>query len=216
MELDFDTVKALSSPTRIAILRQVLEKESTTTQLSRDLEKSKSTVSSHLSTLTEAGLLKKNKVEGRKRVTYHPTDKAQTIVKGRERKVKFSLASSAASAFAGIGLLGLGVFRSLGMKSSANMGESTSLDAQKGQEIIEGGSGGASGDGGMGIMSKGAETAANTTVNATERAANASVEAAGQAPELLQPENVFLFAGVMFLGTSAISFSYAWVMNKLG
>lgn len=208
MELDFDTLKALSSPTRIAILREVLEKESTTTQLSDKLEKSKSTVSSHLTKLTKAGLLEKNKVEGRKRVTYEPTRKARSIVKGREKKVKFSLASSAISAFAGIGLIGAGILSSIAMKSSAgDTADSGSLSAQDATE-------GTTNDG-MGVMSQGMESAANKSADAAQYAANRSTEAVSS-PELLQPENVFLFAGILFIGTSALSFFYGWIMNKLG
>jgi len=50
MEINFNTVKALS-PTRVKILDQILDKESTPTQISNELDKSKSTISSHLSTL---------------------------------------------------------------------------------------------------------------------------------------------------------------------
>lgn len=103
MELDFKSVQALSSPTRIRILREVLESESTTTDLSRDLEKSKSTISSHLDILVKAGLVEKDSEEGRKRVIYRPTSKAEAIVLEKERKVKFSLISTAFSALLGFG-----------------------------------------------------------------------------------------------------------------
>lgn len=106
MELDFGTVKALSSPTRIKILNQVLEKESTPTSLSDNLGKSKSTVSSHLETLLDAGLVEKDAVEGRRRVVYQPTRKAQHIVEGHEKRVKFSLTSSIVSCLAGLSLVG--------------------------------------------------------------------------------------------------------------
>lgn len=106
MELDFETVRALSSPTRIKILNQVLEEESTPTSLSDDLDRSKSTVSSHLETLVEAELVEKDEKEGRRRVVYHPTPKAEAIVRGRERRVKFSLASSIVSGIAGFALIG--------------------------------------------------------------------------------------------------------------
>lgn len=108
MELDFKAVKALSSPTRVNILRHVLEKESTPTQLSRDLDRSKSTISSHLNKLHDAGLVEKDQEDGRKRVVYSPTGKAEAIVSGKERKVKFSIASSALSALAGLAVTGTG------------------------------------------------------------------------------------------------------------
>ncbi len=111
MEIDFKTVRALSSPTRVRILHELLEKESTPTGLSKKTGKSKSTVSAHLSTLHESGLIDKDSKEGRKRVVYSPTDKAKAIVNGKERKVKFSIASSIISAFTGLTLAYEGVNR---------------------------------------------------------------------------------------------------------
>lgn len=108
MELDFKAVKALSSPTRVKILHQVLEKEATPTQLSDELGKSKSTISSHLTTLHKAGLVEKDEVEGRKRVSYSPTRKAKAIVEGKERKVRFTIASSALSMMIGLIAVGSG------------------------------------------------------------------------------------------------------------
>jgi DNA-binding transcriptional ArsR family regulator len=173
------------------------------------LEKSKSTVSSHLAKLTDAGLLEKNEVEGRKRVTYESTRKARSIVKGREKKVKFSLASSAVSLFAGIGLLGLGILPKFSAKSQSLEGadDSASLSAQDAANGSE--------DQGMSIMQEGVETAANKSADAGQYAAEKSAEAASS-PEFVQPENVFLFVGVLFISTSVLSFSYGWIMNKLG
>ncbi|MDY6769377.1 MAG: winged helix-turn-helix domain-containing protein [Candidatus Nanohaloarchaea archaeon] len=106
MELDLATVRALSSPTRLRILSAVLEQERTPTDLGDDLDLSKSTVSTHLSTLEEAGLVERDAEEGRRRVTYRATRAARAIVKGKERKVKFSVASSALTGVAGVALLG--------------------------------------------------------------------------------------------------------------
>lgn len=111
MELDYKAIKALSAPTRIKILHRLLEKEATPTQLSDALGKSKSTISSHLSTLEEAGLVEKDKQEGRRRVTYAPTRKAQAIVEGRERTVRFSVASSVLAMVMGATVIG-SAFRS--------------------------------------------------------------------------------------------------------
>lgn len=108
MELDFKAVKALSSPTRVRILNNILQKEATPTSLSNDLEKSKSTISSHLEELKSAGLVEKDEEEGRKRVVYTPTRKARAIVEGKERKVKFTLTSSIVSMVAGLGFVGSG------------------------------------------------------------------------------------------------------------
>lgn len=113
MELDYRTIKALSSPTRITILDRLLEKDKTPTALSDDLDKSKSTISSHLSVLLDAGLVEKDEEEGRRRVVYSPTSKAEAIVKGRERRIRFSVTSAIVSAFL---LLGAGwtMFQRLG------------------------------------------------------------------------------------------------------
>lgn len=148
MELDFGTVKALSSPTRIRILNQVLEEESTPTSLSDSLDKSKSTVSSHLETLVDAGLVEKDAEEGRRRVVYQPTRKAQHIVEGRERRVKFSLTSSIVSGIAGFALVGSHLI---------NFGKSgaytaTELQAQSGAAMTADG---------MDTAAKGSEAAAN-------------------------------------------------------
>jgi len=105
MELDFSTIKALSSPTRITILDRLLENEATPTTLSEDLDKSKSTIASHLSILVDAGLVEKDEKEGRRRVVYSPTPKAAAIVKGRERRIRFSVSSAIVSALL---LLGTG------------------------------------------------------------------------------------------------------------
>lgn len=106
MDLDFKSVKALASSTRLEILNNVLEEEATTTGISDKLDKSKSTVSDHLKVLVDAGLVEKDEEEGRRRVIYSPTDKACAIVKGRERKVKFSVVSTALTSITGLVLLG--------------------------------------------------------------------------------------------------------------
>lgn len=203
MELDFKTVKALSSPTRLNILREVLEKESTPTRLSDELEKSKSTVSSHLKTLTDAELLEKDKVEGRKRVIYRPTRKAEAIVEGRERKVKFSIASSAISSFAGVALLGYATILQKSFMASKSAGDTAT--ALKSQGIERGA------EAGISAMSKSMESAQN----ASESAAHTSdhlVNLAG----MLQPESAFLYMGAGLLGIAALSLLYGLMMRKLG
>lgn len=105
MELDFKTVKALSSATRIKILRLVLQSDYSPTEISDEIGRSKSTVSSHLEHLQKAGLVEKDKEEGRRRVLYSSTRKAKAIVEGKERKVKFSIASSAITGLTGAGLI---------------------------------------------------------------------------------------------------------------
>lgn len=97
MEIDFQAIKALSSPTRVTLLKELVDNPSTTTDLSDNLDMSKSTVSDHLTRLHEAGLVEKEDKEGRRRVMYKPTRRARHIIKGSRRKMQFSL--TAATAF---------------------------------------------------------------------------------------------------------------------
>ena len=122
MRLDFNTVRALSSPTRIKILDHVMTGESTPTTLSNDLDRSKSTVSSHLDKLVSAGLIEKDAEEGRKRVVYQPTDKAEAIVSGREKKVKFSITSSALSLLGAAAVFG---YEKISLNSASDTAKET-------------------------------------------------------------------------------------------
>lgn len=105
MELNYSSVKALSSPTRLKILKTILESPCTPTEISKEIKKSKSTVTDHLSKLVEAGLVEKDSKEGRRRVVYRPTTNAKVIARGSSRKVTFSIFSSALSTAVGIALV---------------------------------------------------------------------------------------------------------------
>lgn len=187
MEINFNTVKALSSPTRVKILNQILEKESTPTQLSNELGKSKSTVSSHLSTLQKAELIEKDKQEGRRRVTYSPTNKAEAIIEGRERKVKFSFGSSAVSALAG---LAIGSYALLPKTSL------TSADAAQSEQL--------------------STMTAESTDMGIQAAKTASETSPGfDISNILFSSEILLGIGMMFLGIALASFLYGWTVNKL-
>ena len=189
MELDFKTVKALSSPTRIEILRSALDGETTTTQISDELGKSKSTVSNHLQTLSDAGLLDKDEVEGRKRVSYVPTGKAKAIVEGRERNVKFSIATGFLFAIVGTAAAGRYATSTFGLMSGA----SRDMSAQTSEPQ-------------MGAM----------MADSAERSADLASTGGSEAASVFQPELVFLAAGILFLSTSALAFAYGYLMNRLG
>lgn len=140
MNLDFKTVKALSSPTRIEILAHALKNEATPTNTADKVGKSKSTISSHLNTLVESDLLEKDEEDGRKRVVYSPTRKAEAIVNGREKKVKFSIASSLVTGLAGVGLLYPTLGEAFSNDSASSragtmMMESTETAAETGLEL---------------------------------------------------------------------------------
>lgn len=183
MELDYTAIKALSSPTRIKILHQILEKESTPTRLSDDLGKSKSTIASHLSVLEDAGLVEKDKEEGRRRVTYAPTRKAQAIIEGRERTVRFSVASSVLSTVLGVGLIG-----------------SRFLPA--GQSIAQAG-----GDSGQ------ASALTMQTEQAPARGADAMADASGALDTLLTLENGLLALGVGCLLLAILLAFYGYLLH---
>ncbi len=191
MELDFKSVRALSSPTRVRILRKLMEGKSTTTKLSEELDKSKSTISSHLKELTEAGLLEKDEKEGRRRVEYRATRKAEAIVKGKERKVKFSIASSAFTALGGALLV---------WKDLAGSKTEKALQAYKGAT---------SGDSGGSMGTMGTMEAGNLT-NGTAEAGRQAAEASGAGVEQL-----FLFAGIGLLTVSATALVYGLTINYL-
>ena len=189
MEISFNTVKALSSPTRVKILNQVLEKEATPTKLSNELGKSKSTVSSHLTTLQKAGLIEKDAEEGRRRVTYNPTDKAEAIIQGRERKVKFSFGSSAVSALAGLGIGAYALFPKMQGSSADLKQQSEQLSTMTAENA----------PGAMDTASTGSEAASGLDLSS-----------------IMFSSEVLLGVGIMFLGIAVASFVYGWTVNKLG
>lgn len=79
-ELDRETLKALSSDTRTAILKELRGKDRTPTSLAGELDRHKSTVVEHLDVLKEAGLVEKNDLEGRRRVEYSLTRKGKKAI----------------------------------------------------------------------------------------------------------------------------------------
>jgi|GEM_PF-570377 DNA-binding transcriptional ArsR family regulator len=189
MEINFNTVKALSSPTRVKILDQILDKESTPTQISNELDKSKSTISSHLSTLQNADLIEKDSKEGRRRVTYSPTKKAKAIIEGKEKKVKFSFGSSVFSAITGLTI----GFHTLIPKFGASEVQDTAVryEAQS-----------------LSTM---------TGSTGTETAKTASDIGSGiDISSFLFSSQILLVIGALFLGIAVFGFIYGWTLNKLG
>ena len=185
MDLDYDSVKALASPTRLKMLNTVLDEEATTTKLSNELDKSKSTVSSHLKVLVDAGLLEKDEEEGRRRVIYRPTSKAEAVVNGREKKVKFSVVSSALTAVGGLFFLSRGIQSTLGYKGD-----------EVGAEALESGPAGTTG-----------------TMDAEAGAANQTAQNASEVFQILQKVQeiqleTFLGAGLLIIAVLALLYAY--------
>lgn len=97
IELGSDVFKALSSDTRMEILRKLDSRRMTVTELSKAVDVSKSTVHEHLSKLSEAGLTSKVDSDN-KWVYYELTDKGNEILHPRERtKIVLFVASILAS-----------------------------------------------------------------------------------------------------------------------
>ncbi|MBB6067735.1 winged helix-turn-helix domain-containing protein [Methanococcus maripaludis] len=79
LEVNKKFLKALSSRSRISILKALGNKNYTVTELSKSLKLSKSTVHEHLSILVDGELVKKNE-DGRKWVYYGLTEKGQYLI----------------------------------------------------------------------------------------------------------------------------------------
>ena len=205
MDLDFKSIKALASPTRLEILNKVFDEEATTTKLSKDLGKSKSTISNHLKVLTESGLLEKDEKEGRKRVIYQPTSKAKAIVEGKERKVKFSVISSALSAVGGAFLIKESeIFQIFDKSPIGSKGDDLGAESAQNSMTAMDSAGGSD----MGSMST--ETVNRSADIVTNATANTSDQIA-----LLDPEKAMLVLGTGLLTTSVLALGYTYILGKL-
>lgn len=129
MDLDFRSVKALASRTRVRILRELLRRESATTAALRDtVDVAQDQLMMHLETLRNAGLVDAQPADSGMGHEYLPTEKAQAIVKGEERKVTFSMGTATLSAVFGTVLLGaqLPMFsRRTAMRAESELGENS-------------------------------------------------------------------------------------------
>jgi len=99
--LDRKILRALSSDTRINILKNLNVRPMTVSELSRILNLPKSTIHENLEKLIDAGLVKKRKSEGRKRVYYELTEKGRRLLLSHKTRI-ILLLSSAASFICGI------------------------------------------------------------------------------------------------------------------
>uniref|UniRef100_A9A685 Transcriptional regulator, ArsR family n=1 Tax=Methanococcus maripaludis (strain C6 / ATCC BAA-1332) TaxID=444158 RepID=A9A685_METM6 len=86
LEVNKKFLKALSSRSRISILKALGNKNYTVTELSKSLKLSKSTVHEHLSILVDGELVKKNE-DGRKWVYYGLTEKGQYLIRNDLEKM---------------------------------------------------------------------------------------------------------------------------------
>lgn len=82
MEINPQTLKALASDTRLAILKALAERRKMPAELSRQLDMSSSTVVEHLSVLEKSGLVKRVET-GHKWIYYELTSKGVGLIKPR-------------------------------------------------------------------------------------------------------------------------------------
>jgi len=203
MDLDYKSVKALSSPTRLEILKMVLDEEATTTKISDELDKSKSTISSHLDVLTDSGLLEKDEEEGRRRVVYRPTSKAEAIANGRERKVKFSVVSSALTAFGGAAFILQGMKSTLGFKGD-NV-EQGALNQATEQGLA----------GAIGAMDAGSDRMTAESIEGANQTTQNTQEGF-QILQSIQDIDPLTVAGILLILFALSALLYAYVHRKLG
>lgn len=106
MELDFRSIRALASQARVNILRELLNDNATTDELSESTGIPADQLMLHLETLRNADLIDVETEEESLDESYQPTEKARAIVDGRERKVRFSLAAATLGTIMGVSLIG--------------------------------------------------------------------------------------------------------------
>ncbi|MDD5317171.1 MAG: winged helix-turn-helix domain-containing protein [Candidatus ainarchaeum sp.] len=81
LEDDTDMHRALSSSTRMDLMRELVQRDLTPTDLSARVGKSKATVVEHLDRLIDAKLVEKIEREGKKYVFYRATPKGRLLVR---------------------------------------------------------------------------------------------------------------------------------------
>lgn len=90
---DEEVLKALVSDTRRDIVKKLSDGDRTPSDLSKMLDKSKSTVVEHLDKLIKAGLVEKIERPGRKWVFYSLTRKGESYVSQKSKKLIIILSS---------------------------------------------------------------------------------------------------------------------------
>jgi len=102
VKIDRKALFALASETRIEILKKLDERRMTLTELSKELNMSKTAVKEHLDKLVQAGLIRKVD-EGRKWMYYELTGKGKRILHPESRtKIILLISSAIASVLAGL------------------------------------------------------------------------------------------------------------------
>lgn len=83
--LQKEDLKILGTESRVKILKHLGKRKMTVSELSRQIDLSKSTVHEHLATLADAGFIEKSDNNGNIWVYYHLTDKGKKALHSRTR-----------------------------------------------------------------------------------------------------------------------------------
>lgn len=81
--------KALASETRKEILKRLCDKPSRPVDLSKELEKDRSTIIEHLKTLSQAGLVERMEREGHKWIFYRLSSAGQLLFPNKKKRVLY-------------------------------------------------------------------------------------------------------------------------------
>jgi len=127
MDLDFRAIKALSSRTRIKILRELLREEATAERLKQSVDSAPDQVVMHLETLQNADLIDARAADDGFSQVYEPTEKARAIVSGQERKFRFSMGTSAIASIGGAAMVGWKFLRTKKQPYRPSMAETNGL-----------------------------------------------------------------------------------------
>jgi len=172
--IDRKTLKALGADTRLEILRVLLQRQRTLTELSSILDMSHSTVKEHMQVLEKAELVKRMD-EGRKWKYYKLTMKGQKVVAPEEVRALFILALSGLAAGAlfirEFLVKGSATFAAAGLDAGEAMARAPVMEAAPTatDQIVSGGAAGSA------LVPEAANQMANATGTATP-AADAAVQ----------------------------------------
>lgn len=132
MQVDRQTIRALSADTRITILKRLAERKKMPAELSKELELAPSTVVEHLQKLEHAGLVQKRET-GHKWVYYEITRKGRDLTAGPQIPVNMIIAL-----VLGIALTFAGVMNLYTGEPLAGASAPAGAPFDKGNEIVAG------------------------------------------------------------------------------
>jgi DNA-binding transcriptional ArsR family regulator len=102
LTLDQSAFKALSSETRLEILKRLDGRQKTLSDLSKEMDLTKATLHEHLNKLTEAELVSRREREGHKLVYYKLSWKGASLLHPEKTYIGVMLSSAAASIIVGM------------------------------------------------------------------------------------------------------------------